>query len=293
MNLIFTQGPSIQLRLGLAVFFSFSLMVADHRFDAFKDIRIYLNSLVAPLQYAANLPTEMMQWTTESLVTHTRLLTELNELREQRLMLSEQLQRYRYLQQENNRLRELLSAPLRQQAEKMVVELMAVENDPFSLMVMINKGALNGLYEGQPVIDANGVVGQVVNVGSTTSRILLVADINHGVPVRVERNNVRAIAAGTGDLDTLKLKFVPHSVDIEVGDILVTSGLGGKFPEGYPVGRVEYVDQSEGRKFSEIQVTPLASLDRLKYMLLLWPHNSGHKPVFNPIVELTRGDDNE
>lgn len=152
----------------------------------------------------------------------------------------------------------------------MVAELLSVDSDPFSHQVLINKGALDGVYNGQPVINDQGVVGQVLHVGSTTSRVLLITDSSHGIPVRVLRNDLRAIASGSGELDKLELRNLPRNTDVQVGDLLVTSGLGGRFPEGYPVATVTRSDYVEGKPFAQIEAKPLVALDRLRYLLLLW-----------------------
>ena len=152
----------------------------------------------------------------------------------------------------------------------MVAELISVDSDPFSHQILINKGALDGVYNGQPVINDLGVIGQVLHVGSTTSRVLLITDSSHGLPVRVLRNDLRAIANGGGELDRLELRNLPRNTDIQVGDLLVTSGLGGRFPEGYPVATVTRADYVEGKPFAQVEAKPLVPLDRLRYMLLLW-----------------------
>jgi rod shape-determining protein MreC len=152
----------------------------------------------------------------------------------------------------------------------MVAELLSVDSDPFSHQVLINKGALDGVYNGQPVINDQGVIGQVLHVGSTTSRVLLITDSSHGIPVRVLRNDLRAIASGSGELDKLELRNLPRNTDVQVGDLLVTSGLGGRFPEGYPVATVTRSDYVEGKPFAQVEAKPLVALDRLRYLLLLW-----------------------
>ena len=143
--------------------------------------------------------------------------------------------------------------------------------------MVINKGAIDGVYLSQPVIDDKGIVGQVMEVGSTNSRVLLIADVTHAIPVRALRNDIRFIATGSGALNELYLEHVPHSVDIKAGDVLISSGLGKIFPEGYPVGTVKEVRRDESRPFSIVTVTPMAKLDRLKYLLLLWADEG--KPI--------------
>ena len=152
----------------------------------------------------------------------------------------------------------------------MVAELMAVDKNPYSQQVVINKGAIDGVYLSQPVIDDEGIVGQVMEVGSTNSRVLLIADVTHAIPVRSLRNDIRFIATGSGTLNELYLEHVPNSVNIQVGDTLISSGLGNVFPEGYPVAEVTRVIRDESRPFARVIVSPLANLDRLRHLLLLW-----------------------
>jgi rod shape-determining protein MreC len=143
-------------------------------------------------------------------------------------------------------------------------------SDPYSDQVVIDKGSDNGVYEGQPVISDKGVVGQVVAVAKVTSRVLLICDASHALPIQVLRNDIRVIAAGSGCTDDLQLEHLPNNTDIRVGDVLVTSGLGGRFPEGYPVAVVSSVKVDNQRAYTVIQARPTAGLQRLRYLLLLW-----------------------
>lgn len=279
MDTIFSRGPSLTSRLVLASVLSVLLIILDGKLDTFSNVRVYLNSLVSPLQYMANLPGEVLNQTARALTTQRQLLEDNAQLTRQNILMSEQLQRFSVLEQENERLRTLLGSPVRPDVRKIVAELMAVDNNPYSHQIVINKGTLQGVYEGQPVLDDKGIVGQVMQVGTTTSRVLLIADVTHAVPVRVLRNNVRLVASGSGQLNRLVINHVPHSTDIEPGDVLLSSGLGQVFPEGYPVGRIVDVIRDETRPFAVIRAVPAAQLDRLKYLLLLWPHDAPQGPV--------------
>lgn len=288
MNPIFSRGPSIQLRLAIAVCFSVVLIGADHKFGAFDNMRVYLNSLVSPLQYLADAPSNSLNWIKQNMVSHEQLTEENQRLKEEILLQNEKLQRFDILEQENKRLKTLLGSEKSGDSKIMVAELMSVDRDPFSIQVVIDKGALNGVYEGQTVVDAKGIVGQVLQVGSTTSRVLLLSDVTHAIPVRILRTGVSAIAEGTGNLNRLSLSNVVHSADIRQGDVLVTSGLGGKFPQGYPVATVSYIDKDESRPFATVHAIPLAQLDRIRHILLLWPPESDNKPVHNALSELDK-----
>ncbi|GJB99605.1 rod shape-determining protein MreC [Aeromonas caviae] len=270
MKPIFGRGPSLQLRLFLAVIISVAAIVADSRFGVFSHVRVYLSSLVSPLQYIANAPGTLLDTMSTQVQTRADLIEQTKQQEQQLFTLRSRLLKMDQLEHENQRLRELLGSPVHKESRKMVAELLSVDSDPFSHQVLINKGALDGVYNGQPVIDDQGVVGQVLHVGSTTSRVLLITDSSHGIPVRVLRNDLRAIASGSGELDKLELRNLPRNTDVQVGDLLVTSGLGGRFPEGYPVATVTRSDYVEGKPFAQIEAKPLVALDRLRYLLLLW-----------------------
>lgn len=280
MNLMFSRGPSLQSRLALGLFLSVALILFDHKLNGFGTTRVYLNSLVSPLQYLANLPGEMLNASASRLVSHERLFSENAQLTHDAMLMSEKLQRLTFLQKENERLRRLLNAPVNNHTERLVAELMAVDNNPYSHQIVINKGAIHGVFEGQPVLDDKGIVGQIQQVSSTNSRVLLLADVTHAIPVRVARNNVRLVVAGSGSLRELFIPHVPHSNELKVGDLLLSSGLGNVFPEGYPVATISSIVRDESRPFAQVLATPIAQLDRLKYMLVLWSNQqSNNKTV--------------
>ncbi len=269
MNPIFKHGPSPQHRIILVLFCSALLIFFDHKMASFESVRGYLQSLVSPLQYLANTPNQLMTWASKNLTTRRQLLIENQQYRLNELNSNEEAMQLTILKQENERLRSLLSSPLRSEIKKMVAEVISVDSDPFSHQIVINRGAGDGVYEGQPVLDSLGIVGQILHVGQTSSRIILITDISHAVPVRVQRNGLRLLASGSGQIDRLIHNFVPQSADIKSGDLLVTSGLGGKYPEGYPVAKVSFVSNDESREFVRVYSTPVAQIDRLRYLLLL------------------------
>lgn len=271
MTPIFKHGPSSQHRLVLVLCCSALLIFFDHKLNSFETVRSYLQSMVSPLQYLANTPKQLVTWVGENLVSRQRLMDENQKFKAQQVVFKEQAMQLQILQQENDRLRQLLASPLRINTKKMVAEIISVDSDPYSHQVVINRGANSGVYEGQPVLDDNGVVGQVLHAGATSSRVLLITDITHAVPVRNKRNGIRMVSSGSGRIDRLVQNHVPHSVDIREGDLLVTSGLGDKFPEGYPVARVTFVKQDESRPFATVYSQPAAQIDRIRYVLLLWP----------------------
>jgi len=269
MNPIFKHGPSLQRRLVLVLFCSALLIFFDHQTTNLEPIRGYLQSFVSPLQYIANTPKKMMMWASENINTRQQLMTENQKYRQNEVMFHEQILQLNIIKQENDRLRSLLASPLRSELKKMLAEVLSVDSDPYTQQVVVNRGATDGIYEGQPVLDALGVVGQVLHVGQNSSRVLLITDVSHALPVRVQRNGLRLLASGSGRIDQLEHNFVPHSADIKTGDLLVSSGLGGKYPEGYPVAKVSFVSQGESKEFIRVYSTPIAEIDRLRYLLLL------------------------
>jgi len=271
MNPIFKHGPSPQHRLVLVLFCSALLVFFDHKMGSFETARGFLQSMVSPLQYIATTPKQLMNWASENLVTRNNLIKQNQEYKINELRFHEQLMQLDNIKQENERLRLLLASPLKVDIKKMVAEVLSVDSDPYTHQVVINRGANDGVYEGQPVLDDQGIIGQIQHVGTISSRVILITDVTHAVPVRIRRNGIRVTATGTGQIDRLIHNFVPHSVDIRKNDMLVTSGLGGKYPEGYPVAKITLVNQDESRTFAQVYSEPVAKIDRLRYLLLLWP----------------------
>ena len=273
MKPIFKRGAPIEIRLFLAVIVAVGMLVADGKFATFQPLRNVLTSIVTPIQYLASLPTYFFTESSQRIRSQEDLLAERDAFINEIMLLREKEQRFAVLESENAQLRRLLEAPVKIDLPKTVAELLAVDNNPYVQQVVLNKGTLNGTFTRQPVIDDKGVVGQIVDVTPTSSRVLFITDISHAIPVRNQRNNTRYILNGSGNIDQLSLKFVPHSHDLLVGDILITSGLGGVFPEGYPVAVIEQVIRDESRPFARVVASPLARLDSLRYVLLLG--NSG------------------
>ena len=269
MNPIFNQGRSPAHRLILVLCCSMALIFFDHRMSSFETVRGYLQTMVSPLQYVANAPKQIMNWASTNIVTRRQLMQENQNFRENELFFHEQVMQLSIVRQENSRLRSLLASPVSNEIKKMFAEILSVDGDPYSHQVVINRGTNDGVYEDQPVLDEKGIVGQILHVGVSSSRVILISDISHAIPVRIQRNGLRLIASGSGQIDRLVHNFVPHSADIKTGDLLVTSGLGGKYPVGYPVSRVVMVRSDESREFSIVYSEPVAQIDRLRYVLLL------------------------
>ncbi len=270
MKPIFTRGPSFLLRLAIAVALALVLLLGDSQFNLFASSRIYLNSLVSPIQYVVDAPQQLFTALSENLVTRQALKARNQQLEKDNLHLKADRLLLTQLENENKQLRELLNSQREFTNKRMITEVMSLRSDPFTHQLVIDKGALDGVYLGQPVINEQGVVGQVSQVGSTTSRVLLIVDASHGIPVRVQRNDVIAVVHGSGAWNKLNVPFIQSNADLQAGDLLVTSGLGGRFPAGYPVATVSDFNYQEGALYADVTATPVAQLDRSRYLLLLW-----------------------
>ncbi len=263
---------------------SISMMVLDHRYNTLESLRSTLSVVLYPVQYLASLPVSLSESASEAITSRSDLEAERRRLHDENLELRARLQKFEALEAENMRLRGLLDSSFKVGDRVQIAELIAVEQDPFRQVVLIDKGSSSGLYDGQPVLDANAVVGQVTHTTPLTASVLLITDATHALPIQVRRNGLRTIALGTGLINRLELPHLPNNADIEIGDVLTTSGLGGRFPPGYPVAQVVAVRREPGRPFASVIAETTAHLDRLREVLLVWtlkptPVASGEAPV--------------
>ncbi|MES9861757.1 MAG: rod shape-determining protein MreC [Candidatus Thiodiazotropha sp. 4PDIVS1] len=282
MKLIFTQGPSITTRLVVAALLSTSLMVLDHRYNHLESLRSALSVLLYPIQYLASLPLLLSESASEAIISRSQLEEQRDNFHQENLQLRARLQKFEALEAENMRLRGLLDSSFKVGDRVLIAELIAVEQDPFRQQVLINKGKSSGLFKGQPVLDANAVVGQVTHITPFNASVLLITDAAHALPVQVNRNGLRTIALGTGLINRLELPHLPNNADIQVGDLLITSGLGGGFPPGYPVAEVIEVRREPGQPFASVIAQTTAHLDRIREVLLVWtldPRSAIEEPV--------------
>ena len=269
------QGPSITARVVLCVIASLALVTADHRFHHLESLRAGLSAAVYPIRLLADLPVALGRWGLEALNSR-RKLAELNDrLSHENLLLRGRLQKLAALEAENMRLRAMLDSSPKSADKVLIAELLAVDLDPYTHQIVINKGERHGVYRGQPLLDAEGVMGQVVHTGPLSATAMLITDPSHAVPVQVNRNGLRSVALGTGKADQLDLPHIPQNADIRPGDLLVTSGLGGRFPAGYPVAKVVAVSKRPGSAFARITAAPTAALGRSREVLLSWPAEHG------------------
>jgi rod shape-determining protein MreC len=264
------QGPSPGLRFLLLCVVSILLMVLDHQQHHTRSLRAALSVATYPLQVLVNLPYSAGAWISETLGTRSDLMEENARLRNQILNQQFQVQKLEALQAENNRLREMMRSAAEVAERILVAEIRSVDLDPYRHNLVINKGSRDGAYNGQAILDAYGVIGQITSAEPLSSRAILITDPSHATPVEINRNGIRTVALGSGDPAELRLPFLPNSTDIQVGDLLVTSGLGGHFPPGYPVGVVNEVLRDPGKNFATVTARPSAQLDRGRQVLLVW-----------------------
>jgi rod shape-determining protein MreC len=247
-----------------------TLMVLDRRDQHLVRVRQALSVVVYPVRVVVDFPFRTWTSVSETLAARDALIEENRAFRRQRLETEARLQRLDALEAENARLRELLDSTAQIGHRALVAEILAVDLDPYRQRFDLNRGLVDGVYVGQALIDAEGVVGQIVRVGPLTSEAVLITDADHAVPVSVNRNGVRTIALGTGDSSRLRLPYLTNNADVVEGDLLISSGLGGVFPAGYPVGRVLKVERRTDQAFAEIVAEPVSSLDRDREVLLVW-----------------------
>lgn len=256
--------------MGVFVVLSVAVMFADSRFDYLDRLRYSLGYLTAPVYWVADTPARISYWIDDVFVSHGDLIEENERLREELLFAQRELQLLAGLATENSRLRALQEASASVDGRVLTAEIINISSSPGSRRVLINRGATDGVLEGQALLDANGLMGQVTEVLPFTSWVMLITDSRHGTPVQVNRNGERAIARGSrGDIPELELEYVPDTSDIEVGDLLVSSGLGQRFPKDYPVAEVTSVVHDRGQPFARIKARPLAQMDRTRHVMLL------------------------
>jgi len=262
------------VRIVAFILASLIMMTVDHRQGHLEKVRSVLSVFVYPLQYVANLPITVTNWASEVLTTRARLMEENAWLRDEQLVLSSKIQKFEILEAENERLREMLQSSERLGERVLIAELLAIDLQPFRHQIVINKGQREGVYDGQPIVDANGVMGQIVHVGPFSSTVLLLTDPTHAIPVQINRNGLRSVAVGTGQSHILQLEHLSNNVDIREGDLMVSSGLGSRFPSGYPVGVVHNISRVPGEPFAKVTIIPSAQLEKSREVLLVWPETS-------------------
>lgn len=266
---LFAAGAAANIRVVAFATLSLVTMALDHYQHHLEGLRDVLATTVYPLQALIDLPYDAAQSLSETLASRSALLEENASLHRRQLFMNAQLQKLTALEAENRRLRLLLESSVQLGERVLIAELLQVDFDPYRHQILLDKGTRHGVRVGQPLLDEDGIVGQVIHANAFTSTAILITDPNHALPVQVNRNGLRTLALGTGDFHALDLPHVPNNDDIRPGDLLVTSGLGGRFPRGYPVAKVVRVEFDPSRPFARIVARPTAHLDRRREVLLI------------------------
>jgi rod shape-determining protein MreC len=282
---LFPRGPGLGLKTLVLCLLSLATIMADQRSDALTPVRHALTWALQPVLWAAGLPAAIAG-TAEHMRSRESLLEENHVLRENQLLLESRLQKLEALETENERLRELLASSAQLEERVLIAEILSAAQDPYRQQIVLNKGTRHGVYQGQALVDAHGVLGQVIRVNPSSSIALLLTDPNHGIPVEINRTGLQTIALGRGDGQSLSLPYLPGTADVRVGDLLVSSSLGGRFPAGYPVGHIRELKHEPGEHFMEALAQPAARLNRGRQALLVWSESyEMSAPVAPPEAE--------
>jgi rod shape-determining protein MreC len=264
------RTTGLLLRCVLYSLLALGLIIVDKRYDHLGRIRRVLSVVAYPVQIAVASPFEGWDWFRESVSSRGALRADKTKLEAELRLAQFRLQRYEALEAETQRLRGLRDSTAGVTYRFVIGDVMDVDLDAFRERVLVDKGAQDGVFVGQAVLDAGGVFGQVARVGQLTAEVILVSDPTHAIPVQINRNGLRTIAVGTGDTGRLKLPYLPTSADVVAGDLLVTSGLGGGFPAGYPVGTIAEVKRDPAASLADVDVKPAAALDRSRELMFVW-----------------------
>ena len=284
---LFAKKNQTSLWFVLSFLLSFLVMLADFHDRSLSPLRGFFSILVAPIQFAIDYPVRIVGWGHALMSSKKSLIDENMQLKYQQTVLEARLQKFLALRNENFELKGLLSASSSNTTRTMAAHILAVDTTSSRQVVVISKGSRDGVVRGQAVLDAKGVMGQIIDVGVMTSTVLLISDSKCAVPVLNHRTGERAILVGTNNIGHLSLINLPKTSSVAEGDLLVTSGLGGQYPEGYPVGFVDSIQNLSGDDFIKVMVSPIAWLNRSRLVLLIWPQEE-HNDIAMQIEERLR-----
>jgi rod shape-determining protein MreC len=266
----------------LYLMLSVVLMAMDQRGQYVPKIRSAFETALEPVYHLVGFPSRLVEAISQYSRSYTEVSDENTNLKRDMLDQQAGVQQLQALQQENRRLRALLEATGGRSFEFRFAEMVQVNLDPFSHQVIIDRGARDGVFVGQAVLDGAGIMGQVHDVHLHMSNVLLISDPDHALPVQIARTGLRTVAYGTGQTAVLSLPNVPLQADVRVGDLLVTSGLGDRFPPGFPVAQIERINRDTGGTFAEVDARPLAALDRGRELLLVIQKDEDIEAVTDP-----------
>jgi rod shape-determining protein MreC len=286
---IIGRGPPLVATFVTLAIASIALMVADQRYDQLERVRSWLNAAAHPVQVAVDLPFRAWNWLTGSFADRDRLRQENLEVTARLRLANLQLQRFAAIEEENRRLRDMRENSAGVAERALVSSILNVDLDPFRHRVLLDKGKADGVFKGQAVLDGEGIFGQVWRVNERSAEVILITDAEHAIPVQSNRSGVRTIAVGTGDLNRLVLPFVTVESDLKQGDLLLSTGMGGVFPPGYPVAEVTRVERNSKATFAIVEARPTAALDRDREVLLVWFKTPAPEPLPAPTAAENAG----
>jgi rod shape-determining protein MreC len=263
------QARGASLQTLFMVCLCITLMVVDHRFNHLEVVRSNISLALSPLRYLVSFPAQAGSWVSDWFTAHTELLQENDTLKAEGRLLNARLQKMQVLLEENTRLRNLLGSSRLVSDEVIVAELLSVDLNPYRQFIEINRGTREGVHNGFAVIDDFGVMGQVVHVNANSATVILISDTEHAIPVQIVRDGTRTVAFGNGSSDVLELRYLPATADIRIGDELVTSGLGGRFPANYPVAVISKINEEVNHGFISVYAKPKARLDSSREVLVI------------------------
>jgi len=272
---LFSKGLPLSLKLAVFALFSLGLMFAQHRTDALHPVRVAVNAAIQPVQFLAGIPSKL-SFIGDYFTSREHLIQENMHLRQQQHVLDAKVQKLASLRAENAHIRQLLQSSRQIGDRVLIAEIISASPDPYRHYIMLNKGSTDGVYKGQALVDSHGIMGQVVSVSPFSSTAILITDANNGIPVSDARNGLQTVAEGTGNGLTLRLPYLPNNTDIKPGDLLVSSGMGQRYPAGYPVGTVTHVQRKPGEHFLTVKAQPAAHLHREREVLLVWSDSTAH-----------------
>jgi rod shape-determining protein MreC len=267
---IIGRGPPLGATFIALAILSIGLMVADHRYGQLERVRSWLAAVTFPVQAIVDIPFRAWDWVGQSLADRESLRSENLELTARLRMANLQLQRFAALEDENRRLRDMRENSAGIADRVVVASILNVDLDPYRHRVLLDRGAADDVFKGQAILDSDGIVGQVFRVNPHTAEAIQIGDAEHAIPVQTNRRGVRPIAVGTGDPDKLSLPFVTVEADLRAGDLLLSTGMGGVFPPGYPVAEVTKVEHAATATFAKVEARPTAHLDRAREVLRVW-----------------------
>ena len=257
------KGQYSVSKLLVSLILSFGLMYLDHKDQYLNKVRSYISATTYPIYVVTNAPKNIFLNLRESMGEREKIVLENQKLKTENIALSSKIQQIYKLEKENKRLHDLLDSKPKNEDIFVLAEIVAENPDPFKHRIIINKGSKENVYINQTVADSKGIIGHVIRDQIFGSEVLLITDPEHAIPIEIARTGLRSIALGIGSYEAIQLSYLAVSTDIQAGDILLTSGLGGQYPAGYPVATIEKVSAQKGEPFLEVRAKPFAKLKNI------------------------------